>query len=322
MNARSVARLRMLAAVLGLLVLGGCHRGEEPSGLARPAGPAKKPAIETTDYKLVGVVRGVEPEQGMVRIRHEAIPGFMAAMTMEFTLKNKDELEDVRVGDEVEAMLHVIRKDGEVSDYELMNLVVSRPAPAEFTLNLSGNQPEIQATPSVLKPGDPVPDFTMTTQDGKTLRLSDLRGKVVALTFIYTRCPLPDFCPRMDNKFGKLAELIAAVPRRAENVRLLSISFDPENDTPEVLKKHAETRGVHPPLWTFAVASHDELAKVARQLGLFYGPGKNEIIHNLSAAVIDTEGRLVRLETGSAARNWEPADLFRSINASTPHSGE
>ncbi len=124
----------------------------------------------------------------------------------------------------------------------------------------------------MLEPGEPVPDFAMTTQDGKTLRLSDLRGKVVVLTFIYTRCPLPDFCPLMDGKFAELARTVAAVPGRAEQVRLLSVSFDPEHDTPEVLAKHAKLRGAKPPLWTFAVASHEELRKVAAPLGLTYGP--------------------------------------------------
>ncbi len=117
-----------------------------------------------------------------------------------------------------------------------------------------------------------VPDFTMTTQEGRTLALSELRGKVVVLTFIYTRCPLPDFCPLMDRKIKELAGKVDAMPGRAEQVRLLSVSFDPEHDTPEVLRKHAQVQGARPPLWTFAVASHDELAKVAGPLGLMYGP--------------------------------------------------
>ena len=96
------------------------------------------------------------------------------------------------------------------------------------------------------------------------MRLSDLRGKVVALTFIYTRCPLPDFCPLMDRKFAELADRIGAVAGRAEHVRLLSVSFDPEHDTPEVLRKHAENLGARPPLWRFAVASHEELGQGRR----------------------------------------------------------
>jgi protein SCO1/2 len=158
----------------------------------------------------------------------------------------------------------------------------------------------------------------MTTQDGKALKLSDLRGEVVVLTFIYTRCPLPDFCPLMDRKFAELAGKIAASPQRAERVRLLSVSFDPEHDTPEVLEKHARVQGASPPLWTFAVASHAELARVAAPLGLMYGPSETEIIHNLSTAVIDPEGRLARLEIGTAARSWSASDLLKQVVSLIP----
>ena len=136
---------------------------------------------------------------------------------------------------------------------------------------------------------------------------------MVGLTFIYTRCPVPEFCPLMDRKFADLAGRLSAVPARAARVRLLSVSFDPEHDTPEVLKKHADSRGATPPLWTFAVASHRELARVALPLGLTYGPTPNEIIHSLSTALIDAEGRLVRLEAGSGGGKWNPADFLKSI---------
>ncbi len=107
----------------------------------------------------------------------------------------------------------------------------------------------------------------MTASDGSPLKLSDFRGKEVALTFIFTRCPLPEFCPRMDRKFAELADRIGAVSNRAEKIRLLSVSFDPEHDPPEFLAAHAKNRGAKRPLWTFAVALHAELNRVAA-LGL------------------------------------------------------
>ena len=260
----------------------------------------------------------MKPAEGLVTISHAAIPGFMDAMTMPFTIKDPKLLDDVRVGDEVEGALRVERERGEVKDYELTDLVVSRPAPAPaLNLNLSGGQgATIEAAPLVLKPGDEVPDFTMTRVDGKSFRLSDLRGKVVALTFIYTRCPLPDFCPRLDAKFAEAT----SSARRTEALRFLSVSFDPEHDTPEILSQHARARGAKPPLWTFAVAAHDQLAKVARPLGLTYGPARDEIMHNLIVAVIGADGRLVRLETGSAARSWEAANLLKTMYSSIPRS--
>ena len=257
----------------------------------------------------------------MVTIRHEAIPGFMAAMTMPFTVKDRKSLEEIRPGDEVEGSLKVEYDGKEVKDYELSKLEVTRPALGPgLTLSLSNDGPALSSTPKVLQPGELVPDFTMTTQEGKTLRLSDLRGKVVALTFIFTRCPLPDFCPRMDRKFAEVADRVSAVARRAEEIRLISVSFDPEYDTPEILAKHAATHGAKPPLWVFAAASHPELSKVAPRLGLFYGPQGSEIMHNLVIAVIDAEGKLIRLETGNSARGWDTADLLKTLYARIPAS--
>ena len=187
-----------------------------------------------------------------------------------------------------------------------------------MSLDLSGGAVQVKTVPRMLEVGESVPDFAMTTQEGETLNLSDLRGKVVALTFIYTRCPLPDFCPLMDRKFEELADRIGAIAGRAEHVRLLSVSFDPEHDTPEVLRKHAENLGARPPLWRFAVASHGELGKVAAPLGLTYGPAAGEIIHNLSTAVIDPQGRLVRIDVGASSRGWKSADLLKVIYSRIP----
>ena len=150
----------------------------------------------------------------------------------------------------------------------------------------------------------------MTTQEGEPLRLSDLRGEVVVLTFVYTRCPLPHYCPLMDRKFAELADRTARSAERAERVRLLSVSFDPEHDTPAVLAEHAARVGAEPPLWTYAVASHDELEKVAGPLGLLYGPTGREIRHSLSTALIAPDGTLARLERGNG---WEPAELDAAI---------
>jgi protein SCO1/2 len=122
----------------------------------------------------------------------------------------------------------------------------------------------------------------------------------------------------MDRKFAGLADAIGALPERARHVRLISLSFDPEHDTPEVLKKHARTQGAQPPLWTFAVARHDELARVAPALGLTYGPTANEIVHNLSTAVIDPRGDLATLMVGTAAKSWNTADLLKVVSPLVP----
>jgi protein SCO1/2 len=184
--------------------------------------------------------------------------------------------------------------------------------------DISKQQAILREQPRRLEIGELVPDFAMTSQDGKIVKLSDLRGNVVALTFIYTRCPLPDFCPLMDKKFSELAQRLGGSPGRASKVRLISLSFDPEHDTPDLLRKHAQVRGATPPLWSYAVASHAELAKIGVPLGLFYQPGDSEIAHNLCTAIIDTKGKLARLEIGTERNKWAIADLLKTIYSLLP----
>jgi protein SCO1/2 len=311
---RAIGPLLVVAA----LAQAGC--GGAPGGLpAAKRTPPLAGAVETTDYPLKGVVRKVDPEGGRVLIRHEEIPGFMSAMTMPFKPADESVLGRLHPGDEVEGVLHVERQDGAVQDHQLRELKVIKPAaPRSLVLDVSKGKVQLREQPPRLEVGEDVPDFAMTGQDGKPFRLSDLRGKVVVLTFIYTRCPMPDFCPLMDRKFSDLAQRLGAFPERAGGVRMVSVSFDPEHDTPEVLRKHAAIRGAMAPLWTYAVASHEELARVAPRLGLFFGPDGKEIAHNLCTAIIDPRGKLARLEVGKQPNRWETADFLRTIYGLLP----
>lgn len=316
--------LRLLSTTftsLLLITLAGCG-GNPPKPVApvakqAPAKPAAEPPKaaekpgEPKSYKLTGVVREINKETGQVMIRHEEIPGFMKAMTMPFDLKGQESLNELFVGDEVEGTLIV-----KSNDIELRDVVITNPAPPA-AINFGPNGIEIKAKPAVLLPGEAVPDFTVTLQDGKPAKLSHYRGKTLVLTFIYTRCPLPNFCPLMDRKFGELAARLQPTPR-ADQVRLLSISFDPEHDTPQVLATHAKSRGAKMPLWTYAVATHEELAKFGPKLGLMYGPTEKEIMHNLSTAVIGPDGKLIRLDYGTAGGAWTADDMLGTIYKTLP----
>jgi protein SCO1 len=235
-------------------------------------------------------------------------------MTMPFEPADPSILGLLQPGDEVEGILRVEKQDGAVRDYQLRDLKVTKPAaPKALVLDVSKGKAQFREQPRRLQMGEPVPDFTMTGQDGKSLKLSDLRGQVVALTFIYTRCPMPEFCPLMDRKFAELAQHLSAFPNRSKDIRLISLSFDPEHDTPEVLRKHADMRGAVPPLWSYAVASHEELAKIAPRLGLVFGPDGQEIAHNLCTAIIGPDGKLARLEVGRQPNAWGTAELLKTI---------
>ncbi|MDB5352444.1 MAG: hypothetical protein JWN86_3691 [Planctomycetota bacterium] len=286
-------------AAIGLMVLlAGCGKDTVKTAVTT-ADPIKK-------YPIVGIVRKVDPGAKTVTLRHEEIPGYMVAMTMPFHLEDKDALESLQVGDKISAILKVQGSHSELIQFE----VTQAAEPQALTLDLSGSEAKLRPRVAKLEPGELVPDFTMTTQEGTPLKLSDLRGKVVIVTFIFTRCPRPEFCPKMDERFAELARMIASVPGRADKVRLLSVSFDPEHDTPEVLAKHAKLRGAKPPFWQFAVASHEELRKVVEPMGLTYGPMKDEIIHNLATSVIGPDGRLERRFGGS---DWTSEDVFKIV---------
>jgi protein SCO1 len=321
----------LLALVLGAACLPwvGCGgRAREPAGradasakgaqsvISRSRGPG---AVTTNDYTLKGVVLSVAPESGRVLIRHEEIPGFMKAMSMPFQPADKSVLGLLHPGDRVQGVLHVEKQDGAVRDYQLRDLKVIEPAPPKtLSVDVSKGKVQLRQQPPRLQVGEALPDFALTGQDGRLVKLSDLRGKVVVLTFIYTRCPMPDFCPLMDRKFSELAQHLSAFPKRAKEIKLLSLSFDPENDTPEVLRKHAAVRGATPPLWSYAVASHEELARIAPRLGLFFGPDGKDIAHNLCTAIIDRQGKLARIEVGREANRWDTADFLKTIYGLLP----
>ena len=303
---------RTLVVILCLTIVG-CSGESKKAAAPEAATPSK--AVEIKTYVLKGVVDEIDAKAGVVSIAHEEIPGFMKAMTMPFTPKDRSNLDEISVGDEVEGPLDVTMAGTKIESYNLRSLEVTRPAPRTLKLDFGSGTATLAAKIPVLRPGEMVPDFAMTTQDGKPLKLSDLRGKIVVLTFIYTRCPLPDYCPAVDKKFRELANSLRSSRSRSEAVRLLSVSFDPEHDTPDSLKKHADLQGATPPLWTFAVASHEELRKVAERLGLTYAPMTNEIRHTLSTAVIGADGRLVRLDSGADGKSWAPTGMLKTIDS-------
>ena len=166
----------------------------------------------------------------------------------------------------------------------------------------------------MLKAGDPVPDTNLVDENNTARPLTSLKGHRVAVTFMYTRCPQPDFCPLMDRNFTAVQNEIKKTPGLGD-VRLVSISFDPANDTPAVLKAHAKTLQADPAVWHFVTANKDDIKAFAAKFGVTAEPsdeGPNVITHNLSTAVIDPDGKLVKIRPGN---NWTPADLIADLEA-------
>ncbi len=167
-------------------------------------------------------------------------------------------------------------------------------------------------------PGEDVPDFAFTDQSGKHISLKQYRGKVLLVTFIYTRCPFPDFCPRMSSNFAEIYKQLPSNPALV-NTKLLSISFDPEHDTPKVLRDYGfSVAHTHEPAlfnrWEFVAPRAADLPKIADFFALTVKPEGGLITHNLSTAVIGPDGKIVKWYHGS---DWQVSDLIKDATAAT-----
>lgn len=262
-------------------------------------GSGAKKQVRT--YELEGRVVSVDRRARQVVVAHEEIPGFMKAMTMGFPLKNERDLDRVQPNDRIAGTLYV------EDDRSYLEILVIQRGP-------DGNDTEAPEAPAGPRPGDAVPDVTLVDHEGRPMKLSDLRGRVYALTFIYTRCPLPDFCPRMDRNFVEAAKRLEADPGAAARYQLLSVSFDTDYDTPAVLKQYrARYRRAEPPgavPWSFATGTTADVRTLATFFGLSYRGEGAEIVHTLRTAVVDGEGRVVRVFAGN---QWTPEELAAAL---------
>jgi protein SCO1 len=271
-----------LAAVLVLIV--GCGRGPEPR-----------------QYQLTGQILDISPDGTGLVVRHDDVNGFMPAMTMPFRLKDTSLARGRQPGDLIRATLMV-------TDEESWLSAVQKTGWAP----LGQDAPTAGPPVDLVEPGDAVPDETLIDQDGQAFRFSSLHGSAVLVTFIYTRCPLPDFCPRMDAYFSSVQKAMAD-GRLPGPVRLLSVSFDPDFDTPAVLEEHAAHVGANPRVWTFATAPRERVESWGARLGLsvIRDPGTPAgITHNLRTAVVDRQGRLVTLLQGN---QWTPDEAIAAL---------
>jgi len=276
----------MRRLLLAMLIVTACNRTEP-----------------TKQYQLTGQILDVKPDTKEVLVRHEDIPGFMPAMTMPYRVEDAELLAGKQPGDLITATLVV----GE-TEAHLSKIDKTGHAPVE---NVSG--PAITDS-QILKPGAPVPETKLVDENNRPRPLTSLKGHRVALTFMYTACPQPDFCPLMDRNFAAVQHAIKTTPALAD-VRLVSVSFDPVHDTAAVLKTHANALKADPAVWHFVTASTDDIKGFAAKFGVIAEPSDESpaiLTHNLSTAVIDADGRLVTIRPGNM---WTPADLIADLKA-------
>jgi len=277
-----------LATFMVMILVAGCSGEQKPTDLVT--------------FDLRGVVVSINYQQRRIIIDHEEIPNYMMAMTMPFKVKDTSILYRVQPGDTVQGTLAVSRSESWIEKLA----VVSKGEVVE---------PSSAAADSIFrrvyKVGETMPDFSFVNQEGRRVRLSDFRGKVVAMTFIYTRCPLPDFCIRMSDHFARVQKSLSADRTLAGKWHLMTISFDPKFDTPPVLKNYGKVYTKDLSTWDFVTDSMKTILDIADGLELVTEDDEGGLIaHNLRTAVIDKKGALVEVFRGN---EWTPQQLKQAM---------
>lgn len=274
-------------------------------GLGLTASLACRPALADREYPLHGQVLAVRSDARELLIRHQDIPGFMPGMTMPFAVERAGLLEGRSPGELIRATLVVGERTAFLRVIEHVGNAPLTQADAEMA-----GRPAIRA----LEPGEQAPGLSLVNAESAALRLTELQGSAIVLTFIYLRCPLPQFCPLMDQRFAEVQRGIAAEPELRDRVRLLSISFDPAHDTPTALAAHAKRLGADPRVWTFAAVPAEHVVASAAAYGVsLTQENDGTITHNLRTFVISPDGRVAKVLNGN---EWSAADLLDALRSS------
>ena len=248
-------------------------------------------------YRAQGIVLSVDRSNRTVTISHRAIPGYMEAMAMPFRAEGSQDLSRLTPGSRIGFQLKVTHQAATIRHIRVEQIAASDvPLP----------KPEGQVAI-----GELLPDFTLTDQDAHTVRLSSLRGKLVAVDFIYTRCPLPNVCPMLSANFARLQKRFGA------KITLLSITLDPQYDTPQVLADYAQRWRADSHQWHFLTGPADEIRKVAGHFGVIFWPEEGSITHTSSTAIIDADGHLAAMVEGSSFTSQQLIDLVQSLFGKT-----
>jgi protein SCO1/2 len=256
-----------------------------------------------------GIIKELEPDGKTVVISHDAITNYMPAMTMPFEVGDSNELRGLRAGDSITFHIIVTRTHGWIQDITKLESPQGRAAPGgpiHFTHALAP-----------LDEGDLLPDYQFTNELGQAARLSQFKGRVLALTFFFTSCPFPDFCPRMTSNFAEAAKKLSDMTNAPARWQLLSISFDPATDTPQRLRNYAEAAHYDPRHWSFLTGEDTQISGLADQMGENFWREGAGIGHNLRTVVVDPTGRIRKIFTGN---KWTVDELVEEMTKAAEHS--
>jgi protein SCO1/2 len=264
-------------------------------------------AVPEKTFSMRGKIVAVNAANGEITVDHRAIPGFMEAMTMPYKLADANTISEMHPGDVITARVVVHYDAAGPLSPRLDHVVIVAQARPDTKPAVSYHVPQA---------GDAVPDFQLLNQSGKRIHLAQFKGKVLLVTFIYTRCPMADFCPRMSENFAEIDKALATDKTVYERTHLLSVSFDPAYDTPAVLRSYG---GAHTGRftnedfrhWDFAAPSQAELPKVEQYFDVgVTGTDPATLMHSLSTILIGKDGKVI---AWYPTKDWKPAELVAQI---------
>jgi len=257
-------------------------------------------------YDTRGVVRGFSPDRSTIEIQHENIPDFMPSMTMPFVTRDPKQIADLRTGDAISFRMAVTKKDFWIENVKKIRREDVNVAEPKRTSPVSADRD------ARLTEGDKMRPFSLTNQNGERISLDTFHGNSFVLTFVFTRCPVPNFCPRMSNNFEELQEAIKSSTGTLATTRLLSVTLDPAYDTPKVLSDYAGFHHADSKIWSFATGDEKEIDSLTRAFSVYRQNEGGTISHGLATALINKEGKIDKIWRGNA---WTPAEVIREIQA-------
>lgn len=284
------------------MVLAGCGKKTEQTASSAPVAPAVPGEIR---HPLTGEILKADPETSALIVTHDEIKGYMPAMTMEFKVSKAD-LANAKPGQRIRAEL--VERDG---DYFLEKIwpddTVTKTS-LEAAAKALAQDTAMRGKEAYREIGEVLPTFTLLDQEGRTVSGSRFRGKQVVLNFIFTRCPIATMCPAATLRMSQLQA--AAREAGAKNFELVSISLDPEFDTPGVLRDYAEARGLDTSNWSFLTGPDAAVRHLLAQLGVIREFEGATIKHTLATVLINEDGRIIHREDGSV---WRIEDFVRRL---------
>jgi protein SCO1/2 len=273
------------------------------------------PRLFGETHSASGLVLRADRDHLSIEISCQAIPGYMEAMVMTFPVHDSKALDGLKPGMLIDFKLEV-RKDAAYAEQihvRAYENAAQEPMAARQLEILDAATSAPSHNAQVLQVGQAVPDFSFIDQKRETVKLSELKGKVVAITFIYTRCPLPNFCFRASNNFGVLHRRFAS--RMGKDLVLLTITFDPDHDQPETLADYARTWTQDATGWHFLTGPSSEVKNLCRAFGVNSWQDEGFLTHSLHTVIVDRQGRIAANLEGNEYTAKQLGDLTEAVMA-------